>query len=104
MKKLILSAALIMATVSFAIAQLSIERVHPAGTEVTVIQQEEWKQVELSALNEKQQAAVKAHEQTCDVKKIEYNASTHQAKVTLVTKADKSEKTVILDAEGKEVK
>lgn len=94
-----------MATVSFAIAQFSNESVNPANAEVTFVQQnDEWKAVNVADLSASVQEVIKSQAETYDVKAVLYNATTKQAKVTFVAKADKSEKVVVYDEAGKEVK
>lgn len=105
MKKVILSAAFVMATVSFAIAQFSNESAISHQSEVMTQQvKDEWRLAKLEELSAKVQEAIKAQEATCDVKTILYNEAVKQAKVTFVSKADQSEKVMVFDEEGKEVK
>lgn len=66
---------------------------------------DEYKEVEISDLNENVQKAIEALKgETFEVSKLEYNSEKQETKVTLKSKEEGSEKTVILDNEGKEVK
>ena len=63
-----------------------------------------YSEVKLESLNAEIQEAVKGFEASYTVKTLAYNKDKKQAKVTLVSKSDQSEKTVFLDEKGKEVK
>lgn len=67
-------------------------------------QEDGFVEVKLEDLNENVKKAVEAYSETDTVKTIEYNAEKKLTKVTLVSKADSTEKVVTLDDEGKEVK
>ncbi len=105
MKKTILSVALAVAACAFASAQAPQQQTTAKKAEATnVAQQDEYKDVKIETLTPKVQEAVKAFEKTCTVKSIGFNETKKLTKVTLVSKADKSEKVAILDETGKEVK
>lgn len=105
MKKLVLSVALFTCMGSFAIAQ-SNDSIPQAEKTLLIAEavQDDYKEVSLGDLNENVQTAVKAFEEAYEVKKLENDATLKQTRVTLEDKASKSEKVVILDDEGKEVK
>ncbi len=65
--------------------------------------QDEYVDVKLESLNAKVQAAINAYQEAYSTKSLAFNAAKNLTKVTLVSKADQSEKEVILDEEGKEV-
>ena len=104
MKTLFLSLALVLGTFAFANAQQDVKTTQETATVAVVAQQEDgYADVKLDALSEKVQTAIKANYADYTVKSTAFNAEKKLAKVVLVSKADKSEKTVILDEEGKEV-
>jgi len=105
MKKLILTAALFTSMGSFAFAQ-SNDSIPQAEQPFLIVEaiQDDYKEISLGDLNENVQAAIKAFEETDDVKKLEYDSTLKQTRVTLEDKVSKGEKVVILDDDGKEVK
>jgi len=105
MKKVILSAALLIGCVAFANAQAAV-RISTDDATVTQVASDDYKEVQLADLSQVVQAAVKEIAgETYDVKKVEFNAEKELTKVTFVGKEDKdAEKVVVLDKEGKEVK
>ena len=70
---------------------------------VSDLVQDEFKSVNLEDLSEKVREAVNAFQETYTTKSLAYDEAKKQVKVTLISKADESEKVVILDEEGKEV-
>jgi 23S rRNA pseudoU1915 N3-methylase RlmH len=104
MKKLILAVAVFACAGSFAVAQSTDSIYQTDGTLlVASVVQDDYKEVGMDDLNENVQTAIKALEEANEVKKIEYDATSKQVRVTLEDKATKSEKIIVLDDEGKEV-
>jgi len=105
MKKLVLAVAVFTCMGSFAIAQSndSIPQAEKTFLIAEVIQ-DDYKEVSLGDLNENVQTAIKAFEEAYEVKKLEYDTTLKQTRVTLEDKASKGEKVVVLDIEGKETK
>lgn len=103
MKKILLSAIILAGSATFANAQFSVQ---PQTTPmVQVVAQDEFKEVDLKTLSGTiQQAVVALAGETFAVKKVEFNAEKELTRVTLTNKEDNSEKIVVLDKEGKEVK
>lgn len=103
MKKIILFAILSVGYVTFTNAQSATE---PQTVSVEqVVASDDYKEVALADLCEAVQEAVKnLAGETFEVKKIEFNAENELTKVTFTNKEDASEKCVILDKEGSEVK
>ena len=64
---------------------------------------DEFKDVNLEDLSEQVREAINAYQEAYTTKSLAYDEATKQVKVTLISKADESEKVVILDEEGKEV-
>lgn len=107
MKTIILSVALIFGSLTFVNAQTVTEDSTTVKQEdpVVMIQaSEEWKEVSIETLGEKVQAAIKAYEAEYEVKLIMYNEASKQAKVTFAGKEDATEKVVIFNEEGEEIK
>jgi len=105
MKKIIVFAVLLSGGISFANAQCPNATAPQAVSTQQAVATGEFKEVALSNLSEAVQTAVKnLAGDTFNVKKLELNAAKELTKVTLASKADASEKVVILDKEGKEVK
>jgi hypothetical protein len=103
MKKIILFAILLVGGIAFTNAQCASKN-QSVPTE-QVVSAGDFKEVALTDLSDVIQASVKnLAGDTFDVKKVEFNAENELTKVTLVNKADASEKCVILDKDGKEVK
>ncbi|MDR1171729.1 MAG: hypothetical protein LBL24_04670 [Bacteroidales bacterium] len=102
MKAVVLSVAMLMGTMICANANAAKDAVSRSSEVVAV--QDDFVDVKIESLNAKVQEAVRGFEDTCTVKSLAYNIGKKQTKVTLVVKADNTEKTVILDDEGKEVK
>lgn len=99
MKKVFLAIALTIGTFGFVNAQ-TVENPVPQ-TETT--QQEGYKVVSLGDLNQKVQDAIKAIAgDAYDIKTIEFDAAKELTRVTFVSKADQSEKVVVLNSEGQE--
>ena len=101
MKKVILCAALLTGCVAFANAwTISSETV--STVQVT---NDDYKEVVLADLSQVVQDAVKEIAgEVYDVKKVEFDAEKEFTKVTLLKKEDNTEKVVVLNKEGKEVK
>ena len=100
MKKVILFAALLVGCVAFANARVVVTSDVVSTVEVT---SGDYKEVALADLSEVIQEAVKNHAgEIYDVKKVEYDAEKELTRVTLTKKDDNSEKSVILNKEGKE--
>ena len=99
MKKVFLAIALTIGTFGFVNAQ-TVENPAPQ-TETT--QQEGYKVVSLGDLNQKVQDAIKAIAgDAYDIITIEFDAAKELTRVTFVSKADQSEKVVVLNSEGQE--
>ena len=64
---------------------------------------DEFKDVNLEDLSEQVREAINAYQEAYTTKSIAYDEATKQVKVTLISKADESEKVVILNEEGKEI-
>ena len=95
-------AILVVGCVAFAQAQFAVE---PQTVSTEQITTNDYKEVALTDLSEVVQEAVKSLAgETFEVKKLEFNAERELTRVTLLNKEDKSEKRVILDKEGQEVK
>jgi len=104
MKKIILFAILLAGGIAFANAQCATTKPQAVTTTQTV-SNDNYKEVALTDLSEAVQTAIKnLAGDTFDVKKVELNEEKGLTKVTLASKADASEKCVILDKDGKEVK
>jgi len=104
MKKIILFAVLLAGSVALTHAQCTRTTSQAAST-AQVVSNDNFKEVAPADLNAVVQAAVKALAgDTFNVKKIEFNEEKGLTKVTLTNKADATEKCVILDKDGKEVK
>jgi len=104
MKKIILLAILFSGCVAFTNAQ-SANEPQTAPTEQTVTTDDGYKAVALTDLSAVIQDSVKnLAGDTFDVKKVELNADKALTRVTLTNKADATEKVVVLDKDGKEVK
>ena len=102
MKKVVLFAAILIGCVVFANARITVSSENTAILQVTT---DEYKEVAMADLNQIIQDAVKELAgETYDVKKVEFDAEKELTKITLLNKEDESEKTVILNKEGKEVK
>ena len=104
---MILSAILLVSCAAVASAQVEAEDAQSAQEEqvVQVLVTGEYKEVALTDLCAGLQEAVKnLAGETFDVKTVEFNAEEALTKVTLIDKVDESEKLVILDKEGQEVK
>ncbi|MCL2132022.1 MAG: hypothetical protein FWH36_06180 [Lentimicrobiaceae bacterium] len=100
MKKVILFAALSIGCVAFANARVSVNADNVSTVQVT---NGDYKEVALTDCPEVIQVAVKnLAGDVYDVKKVEFDAETELTKVAFVNKEDGTEKTVILDKEGKE--
>ena len=104
MKKMILSLAVMAGVSVFANAGNVNGEVFANKAEVvaSLDQEDGFVEVKLEDLNENVKKAVEAYSETDTVKTIEYNAEKKLTKVTLVSKADSTEKVVTLDDEGKE--
>ena len=101
MKRIILCAALLVGCVTFANAwTISSETVSTVQ-----ITDNDYKEVALADLSQVVQNAVKELAgEDYDVKKVEFNAEKEFTKVTFLKTEDNTEKVVILNKEGKEVK
>lgn len=99
MKKLIFAAILLTGTVAFANAQTPQSAPAPATEQVAP--EAGYQTIAPAALSEAVQNAIKTiAADALDVKSVEFNAAKELTKVTLIDKADQSEKVVILDKEG----
>jgi len=106
MKKIVLSFALMLGAISFANAQsVNQDSVSVNNEQAVAMAQnpDEWKEVKTEDLAEKVRTVVEGFEADYTVKSVLYNETTKQAKITLTSKTDASEKVVVLDEEGKEV-
>jgi len=102
MKRVILFAVLLTGCVAFANARFTVSSENVVISQIT---SDEYKEVALTDLNQVIQNAVKEIAgEAYDVKKVEFDAEKELTKVTLTSKDGDSEKTVILNKEGKEVK
>lgn len=104
MKRILLSAMVLMGIGSSAIANSGSVLNSERSISVVQVMQEDYKEVSLESLNEKVQAAVNAYADAYEVKKLEFDENAKLTRVTLADKESKAEKIVILDDEGKEVK
>ena len=107
MKLMFLSAILLMGCAAFASAQVEADEIQTAPDEqiIQVVTTDEYKEVALTDLCAGLQEAIKnLAGETFEVQKVEFNAEKALTKVTLTNKVDESEKLVILDKEGKELK
>ncbi len=104
MKVVVLAASMLFGMFVYAEAKSSMEVVKNDVVAVATQQQDGYEEVKIENLNAKVQAAIKTNEATNTVKSLAYNKSKKLTKVTLVSKADKKEKTIILDDQGQEVK
>jgi len=103
MKKVILFAILLVGCVAFANAQCTTKS-QTSSTE-QVVAAGDYKEVALTDLSDVIQKAVNTIAgDTFDIKKVEFNADAELTRVTFANKADASEKIVILDKAGNEVK
>jgi len=100
MKKLLVAVAVFMSMGTMAFAQ-SVDAVQQ---EVVAQAVDTFKEVKAEDLNEKVQATLATYNETFTVKKLEYNEEKKVTRVTLEEKANKTEKIVTLDEEGKEIK
>ena len=102
MKKVLLSIMLTVGAYTFTCAQAPIVDENPT---VTVAQEDDgYKDVKLEDLSEKVQSAIKDNYSNYTVKSTSYNEEKKLAKVTFTSKEDQSEKIVILNEEGEELK
>lgn len=102
MKKVILSVAIIAGM----LITTNVQKVHAIQEQPTVemiLDHDGFVEVQLQDLSEVVQAAISAFTQEYDIKALKYNAEKQLTKVKLTKKDDQSERTVFLDAEGKEV-
>lgn len=102
MKKVILSVAIIAGM----LISTNIQKVHAIENQpsVTMVMDHDgFAEVQLQDLSEVVQTAVNAFTQDYDIKVLKYNAEKQLTKVKLIKKDDQSDKTVYLNAEGKEV-
>lgn len=107
MKKLVLTIALVTSLVTLTYAQ-SIEHncITASTSELAMVQVPEedvYVDVKFENLSPILQAAINAYADEHNLKSITYNKTKKLTKVTLVAKADGSEKVIILDEEGKEI-
>ncbi len=102
MKKIILSAILLVGCAAFVNAQ-EPEKAQAAATEQTAVAND-FKEVTFDSLSETVQTAVKTLAgETFETTKVEFDAKVELTKVTFTNKSDKSVKSVTLDKEGKEL-
>jgi Skp family chaperone for outer membrane proteins len=106
MKKVVLTATMILSLIILANAKPLVQNSTTVNQETiaVVVTQDEWKEVKLEDLNEKVQAAIKTLQKSNDVKSIVYNEASKQTKVAVISKVDSSEKEVIFNDEGEEIK
>ena len=108
-KELFLSVAIMVGAFACANANQNEVNSNVEATEVveTIVTddliQDEYKEIELEELSEKVQEAVNAFQEEYTVQSLAYNETKNQTKVTLISKADSSEKIVILNEEGEEI-
>ena len=103
MKKIILVAILFSGCLAFTNAQTASEP-QTVSTEQVATADDGFKEVTLTDLSAAVQNAVKTLAgDAFDVKKVELNADKGLTRVTLTNKSDATEKSVILDKDGKEV-
>lgn len=106
MKKIVLTIAMVLGICTFVNAQVTPTKQATettASTAVQTIHDDGFTKVEMNALNEKVQTAIKENYTDFTVKALAYNAEKKLTKVNLVSKEGK-ETIVILNDEGKEVK
>ncbi|MCC8153241.1 MAG: hypothetical protein LIP01_02915 [Tannerellaceae bacterium] len=105
MKKVILSLALIAGAFTLAQAQQTEGKCSKnQPTEILATTGDDYKVVEKEATPEKVQTTIDELGKENTIKEIAYNEETKQTKLILISKADETEKTVIVDEEGNEVK
>ncbi len=105
MKKLLLSFALIAGTSVCIYAQTTDNNDGKTqATEIAVADMDDFKTVETGDLPAKVQETVNKLAEDNTVKAVAYNEETKQTQLTLVSKSDETEKVVVLDEEGNEVK
>lgn len=102
MKKVILSIAIIAGMLITTNVQ-NAQAIQAQPTATAIFDGDGFVEVQLQDLNESVQAAIAAFTQEYDVKALKYNAEKQLTKMKLTKKDDQSEKTVFLNAEGKEV-
>lgn len=106
MKQIILTITVVFGICIFANAQTTPTKQNSetvTSTAVQTINDNEFAKVEMNALNEKVQTAIKENYTNFTVKTLAYNAEKKLTKVTFISKEEK-ETIVILNDEGKEVK
>ena len=101
MKKMIFAALFVAGTCLFTEAKATITAIETI--QFTVSQNEGFVEVKLEDLNEKVQAAVNGNLEAYNLKVLTYDVEKKQTKATLESKADQSEKVLLLDDEGKEI-
>lgn len=104
MKRLLVSAMVLMGISSSAIAHSGSVLTSETSIFYVQVMEEEFKEVSLTSLNANVQTAINAYADAYEVKKLEFDESAKQTRVTLTDKESKAEKVVVLDEEGKEVK
>ncbi|MDR2920654.1 MAG: hypothetical protein LBV72_14980 [Tannerella sp.] len=104
MKKVFLSVAILASTCFFVSATGVFAPANVTEIAIMINQDGDFTEVKLESLNENVQKAIGAYTEECTVKEIGYNAEKKLTKVVFASKDDQSEKVVILDDEGKEVK
>lgn len=102
MKKVILS-VVIIAGVLLATNIQDVQAIQGQPAVTSIMDQDEFVDVQLSDLSEAVQAVVNAFTEEYEISALKYNAEKQLTKVKLTNKNDQSSKTVYLDAEGKEV-
>lgn len=100
MKKVLVEVAFMMCLGTvFCVESSAVENT----TSVVQVQNNDYKDIKLEALNAQVQAAIKGYESTYTVKSLGYDEATKQTQVTLTAKDGSDEKVVILDDAGKEI-
>lgn len=104
MKKMLLSVAIVASACISANAAGVFTPAVNVEVEAQMNQDGDFTEVKLEDLSEPVQKAIGAYSEECTVKAIGYNAEKKLTKVVFISKADESEKIVVFDDEGKEVK
>lgn len=101
MKTVVLAIALMIGAGITTFAQAEVTE--KATIENVVLQEDVYVKISFNDLNSNVQNAITKLSEQFTVKELAYNVEKKLTKVTLVSKADESEKIVILDDEGKTI-
>ncbi len=107
MKALVLSVAVLLGASIYANAGVSQTKTADSNISTVAVldqKQDGYVDVKIESLNAEVQEAVRAFETNYTVKNLAFDKAKKLTKVTLISKADKKEKVVILNEQGKEIK